>query len=129
MTKWGKDDLPFFSCPLWALHGRKEHKERQNSFFAFGKASHGILLCTDVAARGLDLPHVDYIVQYDPPIDMQVFTHRSGRTGRMGQAGKVVVFLLSSELDFLPLVPVCFCFFFNLLLLGVRFKDRLLFSP
>ncbi|KAJ9110795.1 hypothetical protein QFC20_002836 [Naganishia adeliensis] len=52
-----------------------------------------VLLCTDVAARGLDLPDVDCVVQYDPPTDPKVFSHRAGRAARMGRQGKGVVLL------------------------------------
>lgn len=52
-----------------------------------------VLLCTDVAARGLDLPDVDCVVQYDPPMDPKVFSHRAGRAARMGRQGKGIVLL------------------------------------
>jgi ATP-dependent RNA helicase DDX18/HAS1 len=61
----------------------------------------GILLCTDVAARGLDIPKVDWIVQYDPPDDPRDYIHRVGRTARAGKVGKSLLFLLESELGFL----------------------------
>lgn len=54
------------------------------------------MLCTDVAARGLDLPNVDLVVQFDPPQDPTQFNHRAGRTARAGQKGKAVV-LLTTE--------------------------------
>lgn len=66
----------------------------------------GCLLCTDVAARGLDIPDVQYIVQYDPPQDPSTFVHRVGRTARMGRTGKALVMLLPHEtpyVDFLRL--------------------------
>ncbi|KAJ9097290.1 hypothetical protein QFC21_004959 [Naganishia friedmannii] len=52
-----------------------------------------VLLCTDVAARGLDLPDVDVVVQYDAPMDPKVFSHRAGRAARMGRQGKGIVLL------------------------------------
>ncbi|KAJ9110473.1 hypothetical protein QFC19_001599 [Naganishia cerealis] len=52
-----------------------------------------VLLCTDVAARGLDLPDVDVVIQYDPPTDPKVFSHRAGRAARMGRQGKGIVLL------------------------------------
>lgn len=64
-------------------------------------AESGILLCTDVAARGLDIPRVDWIVQYDPPDDPRDYIHRVGRTARAGKVGKSLMFLLESELGFL----------------------------
>jgi len=64
-------------------------------------APHGTLLCTDVAARGLDIPRVDYIIQYDPPDDPRDYIHRVGRTARAGKVGKSLLFLMESELGFL----------------------------
>ena len=62
----------------------------------------GILLSTDVAqARGLDIPRIDYIVQYDPPDDPQDYIHRVGRTARAGKVGKSFLFLMENELGFL----------------------------
>ena len=60
----------------------------------------GCLLCTDVAARGLDIPDVQYIVQYDPPQDPSTFVHRVGRTARMGRIGKALVLLLPHEMSY-----------------------------
>ena len=60
----------------------------------------GCLLCTDVAARGLDIPDVHWVVQYDPPQDPSVFVHRVGRTARMGRTGHALVLLLPHELAY-----------------------------
>ena len=57
--------------PLHVQGKQKQHK-RTSTFFEFCQADAGILLCTDVAARGLDIPEVDWIVQYDPPDDPKV---------------------------------------------------------
>ena len=59
------------------------------------------MLCTNVAARGLDIPRVDWIIQYDPPDDPRDYIHRVGRTARAGKVGKSLLFLLESELGFL----------------------------
>jgi ATP-dependent RNA helicase DDX18/HAS1 len=64
-------------------------------------AESGILLCTDVAARGLDIPAVDWIIQFDPPDDPREYIHRVGRTARAGGRGKALLFLLPQELGFL----------------------------
>lgn len=55
-----------------SLQGRQKQMKRTTTFFQFCNAEKGILLCTDVAARGLDIPDVDWIVQYDPPDDPKV---------------------------------------------------------
>lgn len=72
----------------------------------------GVLLCTDVAARGLDIPDVSWIVQFDPPQDPDVFVHRVGRTARMGRTGHALTLLLPHELpyvDFLRIRKVLYC--------------------
>jgi ATP-dependent RNA helicase DDX18/HAS1 len=81
--------------------GKQKQTKRTNTFFEFINAQHGILLCTDVAARGLDIPAVDWIIQYDPPDDPRDYIHRVGRTARAGGHGKGLLFLLPSELGFL----------------------------
>lgn len=79
------------------LHGKMKQTVREKALASFTSLSSGILLCTDVAARGLDIPGVDCIVQYDPPQDPNVFIHRVGRTARMGREGHAIVFLLPKE--------------------------------
>lgn len=60
------------------------------------------MLCTDVAARGLDIPDVDWIVQYDPPDDPKEYIHRVGRTARgEGSKGRALLMLRPEETDFL----------------------------
>ena len=54
------------------FQGKQKQTKRTQTFFQFCNASEGILLCTDVAARGLDIPQVDWIIQYDPPDDPKV---------------------------------------------------------
>ena len=62
-----------------------------------GVAQRGVLICTDVAARGIDIPDVDWIVQYDAPKDPSFFIHRVGRTARAGRAGRALVMLSGEE--------------------------------
>jgi ATP-dependent RNA helicase DDX31/DBP7 len=63
-----------------------------------------VLLCTDVAARGLDFPAVSTIIQYDPAGDPAEYVHRVGRTARMGQHGEALLFLLPSEVVYVELL-------------------------
>ena len=70
-----------------ALHGKMKQAARAATLSAFADAPGGVLLCTDVAARGLDIPDVQWIVQFDPPQDPSAFVHRVGRTARMGRSG------------------------------------------
>jgi ATP-dependent RNA helicase DDX55/SPB4 len=92
------------ALPLYALHGRMEQKKRDAALEAFRRAPSGVLLCTDVAARGIDVPDVDWIVQYDPPSDPSFFVHRIGRTARAGRSGAAMVFLLPSEKGYVELL-------------------------
>jgi len=71
-------------------------------YFEFSQADKGVLICTDVAQRGLDFPKVDWIVQFDPPDDPDDYIHRVGRTARGAEAsGKALLFLLEHEVGFL----------------------------
>ncbi|XP_006645526.2 DEAD-box ATP-dependent RNA helicase 18 [Oryza brachyantha] len=83
--------------PIIPYHGKMKQGPREKALSSFSALSSGILVCTDVAARGLDIPHVDLIVQYDPPQDPNVFIHRAGRTARYDQEGDAIVFLLPKE--------------------------------
>ncbi|KAK2593405.1 ATP-dependent rRNA helicase spb4 [Conoideocrella luteorostrata] len=77
---------------LIPLHGKHPAKVREKNFAMFlGSVSPTVLLTTDLAARGLDIPQVDLVVQIDAPSDPKVFIHRSGRAGRAGRKGLAVV--------------------------------------
>jgi ATP-dependent RNA helicase DDX55/SPB4 len=87
-------DLKPFS--IHSLHGQMDTKRRTatySSFVALPASTPALLLCTDVASRGLDIPDVDYVIQVDPPQDPKAFSHRCGRTARAGRNGKATVFL------------------------------------
>nr|GMD52975.1 DEAD-box ATP-dependent RNA helicase 18 [Ipomoea batatas] len=91
---------------LIPLHGKMKQAAREKALSTFTSLSSGILLCTDVAARGLDIPGVDCIIQYDPPQDPDVFVHRVGRTARLGRQGHAIIFLSPKEeayVDFLQI--------------------------
>ncbi|OMJ19721.1 ATP-dependent RNA helicase dbp7 [Smittium culicis] len=63
-----------------------------------------VLFCTDVASRGLDLPLISHIIQYDAPTDLSGYVHRVGRTARLGQMGKAVLFIMPPETEYLNLL-------------------------
>ncbi|KAG9326814.1 hypothetical protein KVV02_005476 [Mortierella alpina] len=100
-VKYHAELLNYIDIPVLDLHGRQKQQKRTTTFFEFINAPTGILLCTDVAARGLDIPAVDWIIQFDPPDDPRDYIHRVGRTARAGTSGKSLLFLLPSELGFL----------------------------
>lgn len=86
---------------LLALHGQMKLEKRQSVHRQVSACSGScVLVCTDVAARGLDIPEVGVVIQYDPPVDPQTFIHRIGRTARMGRSGKSVVLLMPSEYEY-----------------------------
>ena len=90
-------------CPtlrLTSLHGQMTQTKRTSAFNSF-IVDGGILLATDVAARGLDIPLIDFIVQFDAPLDPAIFIHRVGRTARMGAAGKALIILAPEEETFI----------------------------
>ncbi|CAN6280939.1 unnamed protein product [Urochloa humidicola] len=101
-VKFHSELLNFLGINCLDIHGKQKQQKRTTTFFDFCKAEKGILLCTNVAARGLDIPDVDYIVQYDPPDEPKDYIHRVGRTAR-GDKGKgsALLFLLPEELKFL----------------------------
>eukprot|EP01104_Vermistella_antarctica_P009979 TRINITY_DN2630_c0_g1_i1.p1 TRINITY_DN2630_c0_g1~~TRINITY_DN2630_c0_g1_i1.p1 ORF type:complete len:657 (-),score=185.47 TRINITY_DN2630_c0_g1_i1:1634-3604(-) len=100
-VKFFAELLNYIDIPVLDLHGRQKQQKRTNTFFEFTNAKTGILICTDVAARGLDIPAVDWIIQFDPPDDPKEYIHRVGRTARAGAEGRALMFLLPQELGFL----------------------------
>ena len=100
-VKFVDELLNYIDIPVLAIHGKQKQAKRTSTFFEFCNSSKGILICTDVAARGLDIPAVDWIIQYDPPDDCSEYIHRVGRTARAGGSGKALLFLLETELGFL----------------------------
>lgn len=87
--------------PVLKLHGNLAQKDRMKMIREFTSANASILLCTDVAARGLDVPNVTHVIQYDPPTDINDYAHRVGRTARLGRAGEASIFFLPSEVEYL----------------------------
>ncbi len=99
------------SCSMYRLHGNIPHKERHEIMSQFTNtqnksAKSSILITTDVAARGLNLPAVDWIVQYDPPCETADYIHRAGRAARAGKAGHALLFLLPSELQYVEVLKL-----------------------
>ncbi|XP_068559102.1 ATP-dependent DNA helicase DDX31 [Cebidichthys violaceus] len=82
------------------LHGNMKQEERSDVFQQFSVSRCGVLLCTDVAARGLDLQQVTWIIQYTPPTTAAEYVHRVGRTARIGGRGSSLLFLTPAETAF-----------------------------
>jgi ATP-dependent RNA helicase DDX18/HAS1 len=101
-VKYHHELLNYIDLPSSCIHGKQKQQKRTSTFFSFCQAKDGILLCTDVAARGLDIPQVDWIVQYDPPDDPKEYIHRVGRTARgEGGRGNALLIMRPEELGFL----------------------------
>ena len=101
-VKYHAELLNYIDIPVSDIHGKQKQQRRTTTFFEFCKAERGVLLCTDVAARGLDIPAVDWIIQFDPPDDPREYIHRVGRTARGTEGkGRALLFLIPEELAFL----------------------------
>jgi len=98
--------LPAFT--IVPLHGKQPPHVRSKNFAKFSDSlTPTLLLTTDVAARGLDIPQVDLVVQLDPPTDPKAFIHRCGRAGRAGRKGLAVTMLVpGGEEDYLHFLAV-----------------------
>jgi ATP-dependent RNA helicase RhlE len=79
--------------PSEAIHGNKSQGQRQRALDAFKKNNVRVLVATDVAARGLDIPNVSHVINFDQPNTYEEYVHRIGRTGRAGKQGKALTFI------------------------------------
>mmetsp|Transcript_14045 Transcript_14045/g.20998 ORF Transcript_14045/g.20998 Transcript_14045/m.20998 type:complete len:747 (-) Transcript_14045:29-2269(-) len=88
------------------LHGKMVPKKRQALYskFVAHTSSGGVMFCTDVAARGIDIPDVDWIVQLTAPKDPSFFVHRVGRTARAGRQGAALIFISEEERPYAELL-------------------------
>jgi ATP-dependent RNA helicase DDX18/HAS1 len=101
-VKFHAELLNYIDVPVMDIHGRQKQVKRTTTFFQFCKSDTGTLLCTDVAARGLDIPKVDWIIQFDPPDEPKEYIHRVGRTARGATgSGRALLFLTPEEAGFL----------------------------
>ncbi len=83
--------------PLLHLHGQQKQHTRLDVVTRFGRMQHAVLFATDLAARGLDFPSIDWVVQADAPEDAATYVHRVGRTARYAKGGHALLLLLPSE--------------------------------
>lgn len=83
--------------PLFELHGRQKQNKRMAIYFTFVENKFSTLFTTNVAARGLDFPKIDWVIQLDCPEDMNTYIHRIGRTARYKAGGNSLLFLMENE--------------------------------
>jgi ATP-dependent RNA helicase DeaD len=76
-----------------AIHGDLEQRQRERVLLAFREKHHRILVATDIASRGLDIPHIEHVINYDLPMAPEDYIHRIGRTARAGAEGAAVSFI------------------------------------
>lgn len=86
--------------PAGLYHGALEQHDRENALEMFANGTTPVLVSTDLASRGLDIPQVEGVVHYHMPVSEQVWTHRNGRTGRQGASG--TIYVIVSENDTVP---------------------------
>ena len=102
-TKFGVEKLgkhlTRLGFAVGTLHGDKSQRAREDVLTAFRRGQIHTLLATNVAARGLDIKGIHQVINYELPESSDLFTHRIGRTGRMGQQGKAITLLAPSDLS------------------------------
>jgi ATP-dependent RNA helicase DeaD len=89
--------LRAYNYLVGAIHGDVAQNKREKVLKSFKEGSISVLVATDVAARGLDIDAVDFVINYDAPFDSDTYVHRIGRTGRAGMEGSAVSFFLPEE--------------------------------
>jgi len=100
-TKHGADKIVRFleaaGIPAGAIHGNKSQAQRERALGAFRSGSMPVLVATDIAARGIDIPGVNLVVNFDLPDVPEQYVHRIGRTARAGAEGQAIAFCSSDE--------------------------------
>ena len=94
------------SIKLFCIHGKMKQNRYKifDQFRTLGGA--GILVTTDVMARGIDIAGIDWVIQFDPPSNAAAFVHRCGRTARIGQSGSAVVLLQPNEEAYIQFIDI-----------------------
>jgi len=105
-TKLGVDRLVATlkrrGLPVAAIHGDMSQKVREDVLRDFRDGTLSYLVATDVAARGLDIPEVSHVFNFDIPEDSEAYVHRIGRTARAGRTGRAITFIGEWDTDKLP---------------------------
>jgi len=100
-TKRGADDISRYlrdtGVRVDSLHGNKSQNKRSKILANFRQDKLDVLVATDVAARGIDIPNITHVINYDEPNNYNDYIHRIGRTGRIGKKGTALTFVLSKK--------------------------------
>ena len=91
--------LESMSYAAGVLHGGKSQDQREETLEYFRSGKIQILVATDVAGRGLDIPDVTHVINYDMPSKIQPYCHRIGRTGRAGKSGTAITYLMDTDTE------------------------------
>jgi len=83
------------------MHGDIAQNQREVTLKRFKDNKFQVLVATDVASRGLDIPDIELVIQLEPPKDTESYIHRSGRTARMGKSGICITFFNHKNIEFL----------------------------
>ena len=93
------DQLQHDGIEVGALHGDMDQRRRDRVVDHFRKGELDILIATNVAARGIDIPEITHVVNFDMPQNVEEYIHRTGRTGRAGRDGKAITFVSEWDLE------------------------------
>ncbi|CAD2088228.1 ATP-dependent RNA helicase DBP7, putative [Plasmodium vinckei lentum] len=94
----------FENVNIYILHGNLPKEDRLGNFDDFSKNKNSILLCTDIASRGINFNDLDVVIQYDSPQVLEEYIHKVGRTARLNNEGTSYLFLLPEEKDFITIL-------------------------
>mgnify|MGYP000880019482 FL=1 len=101
ISRWiGDRSQVYGKLQVLKITGNMDQAKRVNNLNSFSQAESGIMMATDVIARGIDFDHVDLIVQVDVPQDPSFYIHRIGRTARKGLDGHAILLLNKNESDY-----------------------------
>jgi ATP-dependent RNA helicase DeaD len=89
------DDLRREGFKAITIHSDLSQKQRDNAMYRFKKATEDVLVATDIASRGIDVPAIGHVINYDLPEDPLIYFHRIGRTARAGSTGKAISLVLA----------------------------------
>src|SRR5690606_27440041 len=100
-TKRRTDKLASFlkerGVPSSRIHGDRSQAQRQDALDGFRKGKFRVLVATDIAARGIDVPHIEHVINYDLPMVAEDYLHRIGRTARAGRSGSALCLVSPEE--------------------------------